>query len=98
MKHLLANRVFVLVMISDMLQNVGIWIRNMAVLFFVVTQTNGNPIMVCRHGGTLAGGFCRHGRFSDGIPVFPTVVDENNIETTCLALSRLLNGNLAQLR
>jgi len=32
MKHLLANRVFVLVMVSDMLQNAGIWIRNMAVL------------------------------------------------------------------
>lgn len=46
MKQLVTNRAFVLVMISDVLQNVGIWIRNMALLFFIVTQTNGNPIAV----------------------------------------------------
>lgn len=33
-------------MVSDTLQNIGIWIRNMALLFFVVEQTNGDPIAV----------------------------------------------------
>lgn len=46
MKQLVTNRAFVLVMISDVLQNVGIWVRNMALLFFIVTQTNGSPIAV----------------------------------------------------
>ena len=46
MKELLRNRVFVIVMTSDLLQQVGIWIRNMALLYYVVAQTNGDPIAV----------------------------------------------------
>jgi len=46
MKTLLGNRVFVLVMASDLLQQIGIWVRNMALLYFVVAQTNGDPIAV----------------------------------------------------
>lgn len=46
MKELLSNRVFLLVTISDFIQNLAIWIRNMALLFFIVEQTNSNPIYV----------------------------------------------------
>ncbi|TDQ40797.1 MFS transporter [Aureibacillus halotolerans] len=46
MKPLFSNKVFLLVMASDFLQNMGIWIRNMALLFYVVAQTNGDPVAV----------------------------------------------------
>lgn len=46
MKELLRNRVFVLVMSSDLLQQIGIWIRNMALLYYVVAQTSGDPVAV----------------------------------------------------
>ncbi|NGP46398.1 MFS transporter [Bacillaceae bacterium SIJ1] len=46
MKELFSNRVFIIVMVSDLLQNIGIWIRNMTLVFFVVAQTNGDPIAV----------------------------------------------------
>lgn len=46
MKQLFFNRPFMLLMISDIFQNLGIWIRNMALLFFVIEQTGGDPIAV----------------------------------------------------
>lgn len=46
MKELLRNRVFLLVMASDVLQQVGIWVRNMALLYYVVQQTQGDPVAV----------------------------------------------------
>lgn len=46
MKHLFSNRSFVLLMLSDLLQNLGIWIRNMALLFFVMEKSGGNPVAV----------------------------------------------------
>lgn len=46
MKELLRNRVFLLVMGSDLLQQVGIWVRNMALLYYVVQQTQGDPVAV----------------------------------------------------
>lgn len=46
MKSLLKNRAFMLVMTSDILQQLAIWIRNMALLFFVMEQTNNNPVAV----------------------------------------------------
>ena len=46
MKGLLQNRVFLLVMASDVLQQVGIWVRNMALLYYVVQQTQGDPVAV----------------------------------------------------
>ncbi|KKO52913.1 MFS transporter [Paenibacillus sp. DMB20] len=46
MKHLFSNRSFVLLMLSDLLQNVGIWIRNMALLFFIMEKSGGDPVAV----------------------------------------------------
>jgi MFS family permease len=46
MKGLMQNRVFLLVMASDVLQQVGIWVRNMALLYYVVQQTQGDPVAV----------------------------------------------------
>lgn len=46
MKDLLKNRAFMLVMISDILQQFAIWIRNMALLYFVMEQTNNDPVSV----------------------------------------------------
>lgn len=46
MKKLISNRVFRIVMASDLLQQLAIWLRNMALLYFVMEQTNGNPVAV----------------------------------------------------
>lgn len=46
MKHLFGNRAFVLLMVSDFMQNIGIWIRNMALLFFIMEQSNYDPVAV----------------------------------------------------
>ncbi|WP_340084465.1 MFS transporter [Siminovitchia sp. FSL H7-0308] len=46
MKHLFSNRAFVFLMLSDLMQNIGIWIRNMALLFFVMEKSGGNPVAV----------------------------------------------------
>ncbi|WP_309273480.1 MFS transporter [Paenibacillus sp.] len=46
MKGLLANRPFLIVMLSSLVHNSGIWIRNMALLFFVMEKTQGDPIAV----------------------------------------------------
>ena len=46
MQRLLSNRVFRLVMVSDLLQHTAIWIRNMALLFFVMERTGGDPVAV----------------------------------------------------
>ena len=42
MQRLLSNRVFRLVMVSDFLQHTAIWIRNMALLFYVMERTGGD--------------------------------------------------------
>lgn len=46
MKLLLTNRSFVLLMLSDLLQNAGIWIRNMALLYFVMEKSDSDPVAV----------------------------------------------------
>ncbi|USG63763.1 MFS transporter [Brevibacillus ruminantium] len=46
MKELWRNRVFLIVFSSDVLENIGIWIRNMALLFFVMEVSGNNPIAV----------------------------------------------------
>lgn len=46
MAPLLRNRVFRIVAGADILQQVGIWIRNMALLFYVMEQTSNNPTAV----------------------------------------------------
>ena len=46
MKQLFTNRSYVLLMMSDLLQNVGIWIRNMALLYFIMEKSGNNPVAV----------------------------------------------------
>lgn len=46
MKDLWKNKVFVLVASADLIQQIGIWVRNMALLFYVIEQTNNDPVAV----------------------------------------------------
>ncbi len=46
MKSLLRNRVFKIVLIADLLQQAGIWIRNMSLLFYIMDQSGNNPTAV----------------------------------------------------
>ncbi len=46
MKELFSNRVFQIIMVTDMIQQMGIWVRNIAVLFFVIEQTNADPVAI----------------------------------------------------
>ncbi|KEK24356.1 MFS transporter [Bacillus gaemokensis] len=46
MKALFRNRAFMLVMASDILQQFAIWIRNMALLYFIMERTNNDPVSV----------------------------------------------------
>lgn len=42
MNALFKNRAFMLVMASDILQQFAIWIRNMALLYFIMERTNND--------------------------------------------------------
>ncbi|SDD50201.1 Predicted arabinose efflux permease, MFS family [Paenibacillus sp. UNCCL117] len=46
MKELFQNRVFRVVIAADLLQQIAIWIRNIALLFYVMEQTNSDPVAV----------------------------------------------------
>lgn len=46
MKSLIQNKVFRIVAIADLIQQLGIWIRNIAILFYVMEQTNNDPVAV----------------------------------------------------
>ncbi|MGO4731816.1 MFS transporter [Paenibacillus sp. 2KB_22] len=46
MSTLFRNKAFLIVTGSDLLQNLAIWIRNMAILYYVMDQTQGSPIAV----------------------------------------------------
>lgn len=46
MNGLLKNKVFLIVQSADLLQQIGIWTRNMALLFYIMEQTNNNPVAV----------------------------------------------------
>ncbi|ANF95476.1 MFS transporter [Paenibacillus bovis] len=46
MTSLFKNRVFMIVASADLLQQMGIWIRNMALLFYVMEQSGNNPVAV----------------------------------------------------
>ncbi|MGM9922953.1 MAG: MFS transporter [Bacillus sp. (in: firmicutes)] len=46
MKNLLRNRIFLIILSSDLLDQMSIWIRNMAILYFVIEQTDQNPIAI----------------------------------------------------
>lgn len=43
---LLKNKVFLIVQGADILQQIGIWTRNMALLFYIMEMTNNNPTAV----------------------------------------------------
>lgn len=46
MKELFQNKVFRIIMTTDAIQQLCIWIRNMAVLFFIIEKTNADPIAI----------------------------------------------------
>lgn len=46
MNNLFKKRAFLVITFSDLLQNLAIWIRNMAILYFIMDQTQGDPIAV----------------------------------------------------
>lgn len=46
MNQLLKNKVFWIMLSSDMLDQISIWIRNMAVLFYIIEKTNQDPIAI----------------------------------------------------
>ncbi|QJD86496.1 MFS transporter [Cohnella herbarum] len=43
---LMRNRTFRLIFVSDLLQQIAIWIRNMALLYYVMEKTNGDKFAV----------------------------------------------------
>lgn len=46
MKELFHNRVVQIILVTDVIQQLGIWVRNIAVLFFVIEQTNADPVAI----------------------------------------------------
>lgn len=46
MKELFKNKVFNLIMVTDFLQQISIWVRNIALLFYIMEITHGDPIAV----------------------------------------------------
>jgi len=46
MEQLLRNRVVQVTVLSTLFLQIGVWVRNFAILLFVVDQTDGNPIAV----------------------------------------------------
>lgn len=43
---LFRNKAFLIVTGSDLLQNMAIWVRNMAILYFIMEQSQGDPVAV----------------------------------------------------
>ncbi|MGM0712331.1 MFS transporter [Brevibacillus parabrevis] len=46
MKSIWGNRIFLTVFVTDTLENIGIWIRNMALLYYVMETSGNNPTAV----------------------------------------------------
>ncbi|MFJ7746346.1 MFS transporter [Peribacillus sp. NPDC097295] len=46
MNKLLKNKVFWIMLSSDMLDQISIWIRNMAVLFYIIEKTTQDPVAI----------------------------------------------------
>ncbi len=46
MNNLFKNKVFRIIIITDLIQQTSIWIRNIALLFFIMEATNNNPVAV----------------------------------------------------
>ncbi|TGU58115.1 MFS transporter, partial [Mesorhizobium sp. M00.F.Ca.ET.186.01.1.1] len=45
-KSIWGNRIFLTVFVTDTLENIGIWIRNMALLYYVMETSGNNPTAV----------------------------------------------------
>lgn len=44
--NLIKNRVFVTILVTDIIQQMAIWIRNIAIMFFVMDLTNKDPMAI----------------------------------------------------
>lgn len=44
--NLIKNRVFMTILATDIIQQAAIWIRNIAIMFFVMDATNGDPLAI----------------------------------------------------
>ncbi|WP_042272407.1 MFS transporter [[Clostridium] dakarense] len=44
--NLIKNRVFMTILITDIIQQAAIWIRNIAIMFFIMNATNKDPLAV----------------------------------------------------
>ncbi|MEG2786851.1 MAG: MFS transporter [Romboutsia sp.] len=44
--NLIKNKVFVTILITDIIQQMAIWIRNIAIMFFVMDLTNNDPLAI----------------------------------------------------
>lgn len=44
--NLIKNRVFLTILITDIIQQAAIWIRNIAIMFFIMDATNGDPLAI----------------------------------------------------
>ena len=44
--NLLKNKVFMKILMTDIIQQGAIWIRNIAIMLFVMDATNGNPLAI----------------------------------------------------
>lgn len=44
--NLIQNRVFMTILITDIIQQGAIWIRNIAIMFFIMDITNGDPLAI----------------------------------------------------
>lgn len=44
--NLLKNRVFLTILVTDIIQQMAIWIRNIAIMFFIMDITNNDPVAI----------------------------------------------------
>lgn len=44
--NLIKNKVFVTILITDIIQQMAIWIRNIAIMFFIMDLTNNDPLAI----------------------------------------------------
>ncbi|MCH1966069.1 MFS transporter [Paeniclostridium sordellii] len=44
--NLIKNRVFVTILVTDIIQQMAIWIRNIAIMFFIMDLTNKDPLAI----------------------------------------------------
>lgn len=44
--NLIKNRVFITILVTDIIQQMAIWIRNIAIMFFIMDLTNKDPLAI----------------------------------------------------